>query len=99
MIKVMRRSNVLEMGAIVGIDTESDGLKRAQRLGDAVTHEGIERLQRLTVWPEIGIVFDETSAGDQKRHSAVVTTTGRAKVRTRVSRCVEMSVGAVSLET
>src|SRR3546814_6702116 len=61
MIKVMRRSNVLEMGALVGIDPESDGLKRAQRLGVAVTHEGIEGLQRLSVWPEIGIVFDARS--------------------------------------
>ena len=29
MIKVMRTSEVLEMGAFVGIDPESDGLKRA----------------------------------------------------------------------
>src|SRR3546814_14173559 len=82
MIKVMRRSNVLEMGALVGIDPESDGLKRAQRLGVAVTHEGIEGLQRLSVWPEIGIVFDATSAGAHKRHSAVEI--GRASCRERV---------------
>lgn len=80
MIKVMRRSNILEMGALVGIDPESDGLKRAQRLGVAVTHEGIEGLQRLSVWPEIGIVFDATSAGAHKRHSAVVTSADKAMI-------------------
>src|SRR3546814_17453424 len=80
MIKVMRRSNVLEMGALVGIDPESDGLKRAQRLGVAVTHEGIEGLQRLSVWPDIGIVFDATSAGAHKRHSAVVTAAGKTMI-------------------
>ena len=80
MIKVMRRSNILEMGALVGIDPESDGLKRAQRLGVAVTHEGIEGLQRLSVWPEIDIVFDATSAGAHKRHSAVVIGAGKAMI-------------------
>ena len=33
MIKIMRLSKVLEMGAFVGIDPESDGLKRAERMG------------------------------------------------------------------
>jgi acetaldehyde dehydrogenase len=32
MIKIMRLSETLEMGAFVGIDPESDGLKRAARL-------------------------------------------------------------------
>jgi acetaldehyde dehydrogenase len=47
MIKIMRTSDVLEMGAMVGIDPSSDGLARAQRLGVATTHEGIEGLQKL----------------------------------------------------
>jgi acetaldehyde dehydrogenase len=38
MIKIMRHSDVLEMAALVGIDPESDGLQRAQRLGVAITH-------------------------------------------------------------
>jgi acetaldehyde dehydrogenase len=56
------------MGAMVGIDPSSDGLARAQRLGVATTHEGIEGLQKLDVWPEIGVVFDATSAGAHKAH-------------------------------
>lgn len=80
MIKVMRNSDILEMGAFVGIDPESDGLKRAQRLGVATTHEGIEGLQKLPVWPEIGIVFDATSAGAHKKHNDVCAAAGKVMV-------------------
>ena len=62
MIKVMRTSKYLEMGVFVGIDPNSDGLARAQRLGVATTHEGIEGLLKHPLWPEIGYVFDATSA-------------------------------------
>ena len=58
MIKIMRTSEVLEMAAFVGIDPESDGLKRAARMGVATTHEDcIEGLKKLPVWPEIAIIF------------------------------------------
>jgi acetaldehyde dehydrogenase len=80
MIKIMRTSDVLEMGAMVGIDPSSDGLARAQRLGVATTHEGIEGLQKLDVWPEIGVVFDATSAGAHKAHSDVVTAAGKVMI-------------------
>ena len=80
MIKIMRTSDVLEMGAMVGIDPSSDGLARAQRLGVATTHEGIEGLQKLDVWPEIGVVFDATSAGAHKTHSDVVTGAGKVMI-------------------
>lgn len=80
MIKIMRTSDVLEMGAMVGIDPTSDGLARAGRFGIATTHEGIEGLQKLNVWPEIGVVFDATSAGVHKRHSDVVTQAGKVMI-------------------
>jgi acetaldehyde dehydrogenase len=37
MIKVMRMSKNLEMGAMVGIDPHSDGLARAARLNAPIT--------------------------------------------------------------
>jgi len=80
MIKILRTSHILEMGALVGIDPSSDGLARAARLHVATTHEGIEGLQKLDVWPEIGIVFDATSAGAHKRHSDVVTGAGKIMI-------------------
>jgi acetaldehyde dehydrogenase len=80
MIKIIRNSKVLEMGAMVGIDPDSDGLARAERMGVATTHEGIEGLIKLDVWPEIGIVFDATSAGAHKKHSDIVTGAGKTMV-------------------
>ena len=71
MIKVMRHSEVLEMGALVGIDPESDGLARAKRLKVATTHEGLDGLTRMDIWNEIDIVFDATSAGAHKHHHAI----------------------------
>lgn len=80
MIKIIRNSDTLEMGAFVGIDPTSDGLKRAQRFGVATTAKGIEGLVEMPVWPEIGIVFDATSASAHKRHSAVVTGAGKVMI-------------------
>jgi acetaldehyde dehydrogenase len=80
MIKIMRNSKVLEMGAMVGIDPGSDGLARAARLGVAVTHEGIDGLTRLPVWPEIGVVFDATSAGAHPGNDAIVRAAGKVMI-------------------
>jgi acetaldehyde dehydrogenase len=80
MIKILRTSDVFEMGAMVGIDPESDGLSRAKRLGVATTHEGIDGLVNLDVWPDIGVVFDATSAGAHERHHEIVTGAGKKMV-------------------
>jgi acetaldehyde dehydrogenase len=72
MIKVMRNSKHLEMGAMVGVDPESDGLARAKRLGIATTHEGIEGLLKLPVFKDIDIAFDATSAGAHKKHDEIL---------------------------
>jgi acetaldehyde dehydrogenase len=80
MIKIMRTSEVLEMAALVGIDPSSDGLARAERMGVATTADGIEGLQQLAVWPEIGIVFDATSAAAHQGHSDVVTGAGKVMI-------------------
>jgi acetaldehyde dehydrogenase len=62
MIKIMRTSKNLEMGAMVGIDPDSDGLARAARLNVPVTHEGIDGLLNMPGYRDIKIVFDATSA-------------------------------------
>ena len=58
MIKVLRTSSQLEMGAFVGIDPDSDGLARARRLGVPVTADGVDGLVQMPGFEEIGIVFD-----------------------------------------
>jgi acetaldehyde dehydrogenase len=62
MIKIMRKSELLEVAAFVGIDANSDGLLRAARLGVPTTHEGIDGLIARENWNEISYVFDATSA-------------------------------------
>ncbi|WCT80132.1 acetaldehyde dehydrogenase (acetylating) [Novosphingobium humi] len=80
MIKVMRLSKVLEMGVMVGIDPESDGLARARRMGVATTHEGIDGLLKMPEFAEIGIVFDATSASAHKRNSELVLAAGKRMI-------------------
>jgi len=80
MIKVMRLSDVLEMGAFVGIDPESDGLRRAERLGVPITADGIEGLIAMPEFRDIAIVFDATSAGAHKRHSELLIAAGKRVV-------------------
>jgi acetaldehyde dehydrogenase len=76
MIKIMRNSRHLEMGAMVGVDPASDGLARAARLGVATTARGIEGLLELDVFNEIDVVFDATSAGAHARHNQVLQAHG-----------------------
>ncbi len=80
MVKVMRTSAKLEMAALAGIDPGSDGLKRAARLGVAVTHEGIEGLRKLPVWSDIQIVFDATSAAAHQRNSEIAAADGKVMI-------------------
>ena len=63
MIKILRTAEHLEMGVMVGIDPESDGLARAKRLGVATTTEGVDGLVTMPEFADIQVVFDATSAG------------------------------------
>ena len=80
MIKIMRLSDVLEMGAFVGIDPESDGLKRAARMGVPTTAEGIDGLIAMAEFADIEIVFDATSASAHKRNSELVLAAGKRMI-------------------
>lgn len=77
MIKIMRLSELLEVAAFVGIDPESDGLKRAERMGVPITAGGIDGLVALPQFSEIEIVFDATSAGAHRRHSEILLAHGK----------------------
>lgn len=80
MMKVKGLSAVLEMGAFVGIDPGSDGLRRAARLGVPITAEGLDGLVAMPGFADIDIVFDATSAGAHKRHSEVLIAHGKRVV-------------------
>src|ERR1700761_4122736 len=80
MIKIMRLSKVLEMGAFVGIDAQSPGLQRAARLGVPTTAGGIDGLVAMPEFSSISLVFDATSAGAHKQHDAVLRKHGKTVI-------------------
>ena len=80
MIKIMRTSKVLEMAALVGVDPQSEGLARAVRLGVATTADGIEGLRALPSYPDIGIVFDATSAKAHEEHARILRADGKLAI-------------------
>jgi len=80
MIKIMRLSEVLEMGVMVGIDPASDGLARAARMGVATTAEGIDGLLAMPEFDDVAIVFDATSAGAHQRNSELVLAAGKRMI-------------------
>src|SRR3546814_16260148 len=52
----------------------------ARERGIATTHEGLEGLRALPVYPEIGIVFDATSAYAHKVHDEALRADGKLVV-------------------
>lgn len=61
LIKKLQRSELLEPSLLVGIDPNSDGLKRARDAGIEATSDGVDAL--LARADEYDIVFEATSAG------------------------------------
>lgn len=77
MIKVLRISKTLEVGAMVGIDPASDGLARAGRFGVPTTHEGVDGLIAMDGFDDISIVLDATSAGAHRVNAAKLAPYGK----------------------
>ncbi|ARK32580.1 acetaldehyde dehydrogenase (acetylating) [Halalkalibacter krulwichiae] len=69
------RSEVLELTAVVGIDPESDGLKRARELGYKAIDTGIDG---FLAEPDLAdIVFDATSAKAHIHHAKLLKEAGK----------------------
>ena len=71
----LERSNILQLTTMIGIDPESDGLRRAKEKGYEVIDTGIKGfLER----PELAdIVFDATSAKAHIRHAKLLKEAGK----------------------
>ena len=72
----LQRSPVLEPVWMVGIDPESDGLKRAREMGIKTTAEGVDGLVPHMVADGVQIVFDATSAYVHAQNSRKVNALG-----------------------
>ena len=98
MIKVLRASRDLEMGALVGIDPQSDGLARAARMGVPTTAAGLDGLLAMPGFDDIAIVFDATSAGAHAQHNAVLARHGKQIVDLTPAAIGPYVVPAVNLD-
>jgi acetaldehyde dehydrogenase len=98
MIKIMRLSSVLEIAVMVGIDAESDGLKRAAGLGVAVTSDGLDGLVAMPEFADIAIVFDATSAGAHARHDAVLQAHGKQVIDLTPAAIGPYTIPSVNLD-
>ncbi len=77
MMKVLRLSQHLEMAALIGVDPQSDGLQRAERLGVPTSAGGVEGLAAMPDFEQVAIVFDATSAAAHARHDAFLRARGK----------------------
>lgn len=98
MIKVLRNAKHLEMGAMVGIDPDSDGIARAMRMGVQTTHEGVDGLIALPDFDEIDIVFDATSATAHQANSAKLSPLGKRLIDLTPAAIGPYVIPAVNIE-
>jgi acetaldehyde dehydrogenase len=80
MMKVLRLSESLEVAAMVGIDSDSDGLARARQLNIATTADGVDGLIAMPDFDDIQIVFDATSAEAHLSNAAELEPFGRTLI-------------------
>ena len=97
MIKVLRLSEHLEVGAMVGIDPDSDGLRRAQRLGVPTTAHGVQGLLDMPDFDDIAVVFDATSATAHLDNARLLTPHGKKLVDLTPAAIGPFVVPAVNL--
>jgi acetaldehyde dehydrogenase len=98
MFKIMRLTDKLDMGVMVGIDPASDGLARASRLGIATTAEGVEGLIGMPEFEDIEVIFDATSAGAHRHNAAVLAPYGKKLVDLTPAAIGPYVVPSVNLE-
>jgi acetaldehyde dehydrogenase len=97
MVKVLRVSQHLEMGAFVGIDPASDGLRRAQRFGVPTTAHGVQGLLDTPDFDNIAVVFDATSAAAHLDNARLLTPYGKNLVDLTPAAIGPFVVPAVNL--
>ncbi|MEU4155438.1 acetaldehyde dehydrogenase (acetylating) [Actinoplanes sp. NPDC026670] len=97
MLKILRLSGTLQVGAMVGIDPGSDGLARARRLGIPVTAGGVDGLIGLPGFDEIEVVFDATSAKAHRVNAARLEPYGKVLVDLTPAAIGPFVVPAVNL--
>ena len=99
LIKVQRLSTTLEVAAMVGLDPDSDGLRRARRLGVQTTAAGVAGLIAMDGFDDIGIVFDATSAKAHVQNAEALAPYGKQLIDLTPAAIGPYAVPAVNLDT
>ena len=76
MIKILESDGPLTVGAMVGIDPDSDGLVRARRIGVPTTANGVQGLLGMADFAGIKLAFDATSADAHRANWAALRDNG-----------------------
>lgn len=72
-LKIANYSDVLDITALVGIDSDSMGLKTAKDMGIMAISDGIEGLRQQNIYRDIDLLFDATSAyAHGKNHTIAI---------------------------
>ncbi len=98
MIKMVKYPQNMDLVAVVGIDEASEGLAMARERGVATTHEGLDGLQAMPDYADIGIVFDATSAYAHKVHDAVLRADGKQVVDLTPAAIGPFTIPPVNME-
>lgn len=91
----VRRSPLLDLTWMVGIVAESEGLKRAGKLGVKTTHRGIQEL--LEHSDDFKIAFDATTASAHFRHAEMLKDAGKIAIDLTPAAVGEYVVPVVNL--
>lgn len=92
----LERSTVLELTTMIGIDPESDGLKRAKEKGYEIEGNGLKGFLEKPERAEI--VFDATSAKAHVRHAKMLKEAGIIALDLTPAARGELVVPSVNLE-
>jgi acetaldehyde dehydrogenase len=98
MIKILRLSESLEVGAVVGIDPESDGLARASRLGIPTSSDGVSGLIQMDGFEDIQIVLDATSAAAHAANAELLRPHGKRLVDLTPAALGPLVVPAINMD-
>jgi acetaldehyde dehydrogenase len=98
MIKILRTSEFLEMACLVGIDPNSDGLARANRMGVDTCATGIDGLMEKSYWNDIEVIFDATSAKAHHYNYSKIKNSGKKIVDLTPAAIGPFVVPAVSFD-
>lgn len=91
----IERSDALQMSVMVGIDPESEGLKRARERGYTVITDGIDGLMENIGL--VDIVFDATSAKAHQHHSELLVAAGKKVIDLTPAAIGPFTVPSVNL--